>query len=190
MKPRTRADALPPPTASEAAFERLIGSFGKPRVESPAAAFPDELYAKLDEFLDRDPYASIGDSFGFNTKIVGVTFEGRQDLIAGLQPGQELELVRQPDNAFDPNAVAVHFGRLQLGFVRKPIAARIAPNIDAGERYRAEVRHVTGGGTRSVGVNIWVSRERATIAPAQTGVRALAADRPGAPLRARTVREW
>src|SRR3984885_6527183 len=176
MKPRTKTDALPPPTASEAAFERLIGSFGKPRVESPATAFLDELYAKRDEFLDRDPYASIGDSFGFNTKIVGVTFEGRQDLIAGLQPGQELELVRQPENAFDPNAVAVHYGRLQLGFVRKPIAARIAPNIDAGERYRAEVRHITGGGTRSVGVNIWVSRERVVVAPVQAGARAQAAD--------------
>ncbi len=190
MKPRTRTDApLPPPTPSEAAFERLIGSFGKPRVESPATAFLDELYAKRDEFLDRDPYASIGDSFGFNTKIVGVTFEGRQDLIAGLQPGQELELVRQPENQFDANAVAVHFGRLQLGFVRKPIAARIAPNIDAGERYRAEVRHITGGGTRSVGVNIWVSRERVVVAAEKAGVRAQAADVQRALLGDRPLRD-
>ncbi|HEY5348268.1 MAG TPA: HIRAN domain-containing protein [Candidatus Lustribacter sp.] len=176
MKPRTRSDALPPPTASEAAFERLAATFGQPRAESAAAAFLDELFAKRDEFLDRDPYASIGDSFGFNTKIVGVTFEGRQDLIAGLQPGAQLELVRQPANAFDANAVAVHFGRLQLGFVRKPIAARIAPNIDAGERYRAEIKHITGGGTRSVGVNIWVSRERPEPARERTGARAQADD--------------
>jgi single-stranded-DNA-specific exonuclease len=189
MKPRTRADALPPPTASEAAFERLAASFGKPRAESPASAFLDELYAKRDEFLDRDPYASIGDSFGFNTKIVGVTFEGRQDLIAGLQPGAELELVRQPENAFDANAVAVHFGRLQLGFVRKPIAARIAPNIDAGERYRAEVRHITGGGTRSVGVNIWVSRERAEAARPSGGARAQSGDVLRALLGERPLRE-
>ena len=52
-------------------------------------AFLDELYAKQAEYRERDQYASIGDSFGFNTKIVGVTFEGRQDLIAGLEPGQE-----------------------------------------------------------------------------------------------------
>ena len=182
MKPRTRTDALPPPTASEAAFERLVASFGEPRPvapappASPAAAFLDELYAKRDEFLDRDPYASIGDSFGFNTKIVGVTFEGRQDLIAGLQPGQELELVRQPENAYDPNAVAVHYGRLQLGFVRKAIAARIAPNIDAGERYRAEIKHITGGGTRSVGVNIWVTRERPDNITTPSGERAQSGD--------------
>ena len=180
MKPRTRTDGLPPPTPSEAAFERLLAGPGEQRPPAPAAAFLDELYAKSAEYLDRDPYASIGGSYAFNTKIVGVTFEGRQDLIAGLQPGAELELVRQPQNAFDANAVAVHFGRLQLGFVRKEIAARIAPNMDAGERYRAEIKHITGGGTRSVGVNIWVTRERTEIAAPRSGERA----QPGDVLRA------
>lgn len=189
MKPRTRADAPPPPTPSEAAFERLLATFGRPRSDAPAAAFLDGLYAKQAEFLTRDPYASIGDSFGFNTKIVGVTFEGRQDTIAGLRPGQPLELVRQPDNAFDPNAVAVFFGRLQLGFVRKAIAARIAPNIDAGERYRAEIKHITGGGTRSVGVNIWVTRERPEAARPSAGGRAQAADVQRALLGDRPLRD-
>jgi single-stranded-DNA-specific exonuclease len=190
VKPRTRTDGLPPPTPSEAAFERLVATFGEPRsAPSPASAFLDELYAKSAAFLDRDPYASIGDSYGFNTKVVGVTFEGRQDLIAGLQPGQALELVRQPENAFDPNAVAVHFGRLQLGFVRKPIAARIAPNIDAGERYRAEIKHITGGGTRSVGVNIWVSRERPAPQRERTGARAHAGDVQRALLGERPLRD-
>jgi single-stranded-DNA-specific exonuclease len=193
VKPRTRTKPLPLPTASEAAFERLVATFGRPQaaIPSPAAAFLAELYAKQAEYRERDRFDSIGESFGFNTKIVGVTFEGRQDLIAGLQPGQELELVRQPDNAFDANAVAVHFGRLQLGFVRKQIAARIASNIDAGERYRAEVRHITGGGTRSVGVNIWVTRERSqpVRAPAATAARAQAADVQRALLGDRPLRD-
>ncbi|HEV8021396.1 MAG TPA: DEAD/DEAH box helicase, partial [Candidatus Lustribacter sp.] len=193
MKPRTRTNP-PPPTASEAAFERLVATFGAPpaaAVPAPAAAFLAELYAKQAEYRERDPFGSIGESFGFNTKIVGVTFEGRQDLIGGLEPGHELELVRQPENAFDPNAVAVHFGRLQLGFVRKQIAARIAPNIDAGERYRAEVRHITGGGTRSVGVNIWVTRERLPprLRPPADGARAQAADVQRALLGDRPLRE-
>jgi single-stranded-DNA-specific exonuclease len=196
VKPRTRAESLPPPTASEAAFERFVATFGgaaepdRP-VDAPpeTAAFLAELYAKRDAFLDRDPYASIGDSFGFNTKIVGVTFEGRQDSIAGMEPGRELELVRQPQNAFDPNAVAVHYGRLQLGFLKKAIAARIAPNIDGGERYRAEVKHVTGGGTRSVGVNIWVTRERVQPERVLSGARAQAADVQRALLGERPLRD-
>jgi single-stranded-DNA-specific exonuclease len=206
VKPRTRTDGLPPPTASEAAFEAFAATFGKPpAVVTPStstslstgsvegqpetAAFLAELFAKRDVFLDRDQYASIGDSFGFNTKIVGVTFEGRQDSIAGMQPGDALELVRQPENAFDANAVAVHLGQLQIGFLKKAIAARIAPNIDAGERYRAEVKHITGGGTRSVGVNIWVTRERPEPVRVVSGARAQAADVQRALLGDRPLRE-
>lgn len=193
VKPRTRPDALPPPTPSEAAFERLVASFGRPPsatpATAPAAAFLDELYAKRDAFLERDPYASIGDSFGFNTKVVGVTFEGRQDTIGGLVPGVPLELVREPANPYDANAVAVFYGRLQLGYVRKPIAARIAPNIDAGQRYRAEIKHITGGGTRSIGVNIWVTRERPDVPRALTGERAQAADVQRALLGERPLRD-
>jgi len=172
VKPRTRTDALPPPTPSEAAFERLLATFGAQApatpagaaTESAASAFLTDLYARSAEFLARDPYATIGESYGFNTKLAGVTFEGRQDLVAGLEPGVELALIRDPANRFDPNAVGVYLGALHVGFIKRGIAARIAPNIDAGERYRAEVRHVTGGGTRSTGVNIWVSRERASEA--------------------------
>ncbi len=168
MKPRTRTDALPPPTRSEAAFERLLATFGAPpppeSADPAAAAFLADLYARSAEFLARDPYASIGDSYGFHTKIVGVTFEGRQDLVSGLVPGAALALTRDVANPYDANAIGVWFGQLQIGFLKRQIAARIAPNIDAGERYHAEVRQVTGGGSRSAGVNIWVTRERAADA--------------------------
>jgi single-stranded-DNA-specific exonuclease len=160
---------LPPPTPSEAAFERLLEQFS---VASPpstasavdaapeASAFLDQLYANAHEFLDRDPYATIGAASGFNTKVVGVSFEGRQDVVAALRPGEAVELRRDRANRFDPNAIGVWFGALQLGFIRREIAARIAPNVDAGERYGAEVTAVTGGGTRSFGINIYVTRLR------------------------------
>ena len=161
--------SLPPPTPSEAAFERLLEQFS---VASPpstasavdaapeASAFLDQLYANAHEFLDRDPYATIGAASGFNTKVVGVSFEGRQDVVAALRPGEAVELRRDRANRFDPNAIGVWFGALQLGFIRREIAARIAPNVDAGERYGAEVTAVTGGGTRSFGINIYVTRLR------------------------------
>ena len=170
-KRRTAAERLPPPTASEAAFEDLLAGFDGP-APSGASRFLAELYAKSERYLERDPYASIGDSYGFNTKVVGVTFEGRQDLIAGLQPGEALGLVREPHNPHDPNAIGVHYGTLKIGFVRKEIARRIAPHFDAGGRYTAEVRHVTGGGTRSVGVNIWVERARPAVERRVAGDRA------------------
>jgi single-stranded-DNA-specific exonuclease len=178
---------LPPPTASESALLRLVAEFDAPprligdasALESAviepdvaraddataqARAFLDTLYAKSQAFLDRDPYATIGDASGFNTKVVGVTFEGRQDTAGGVRVGQAVELRRDAANAYDPNAIGVWFGALQLGFLRKQIAARIAPNIDAGERYTAEITAVTGGGTRSTGINLYVTRVRAASA--------------------------
>src|ERR1700694_4858255 len=156
-----RMKKLPLPTPSEAAFERLLsefpgpghpdpstssgeGSAGDLPPENDARAFLDELYARADVFLERDPYATIGDASGFNTKVVGVSFEGRQDVVAGVRAGAPLELRRHPENTFDPNAIGVWFGALQLGFLKRPIAARIAPNIDEGERYVAEVTALTG----------------------------------------------
>jgi single-stranded-DNA-specific exonuclease len=194
VKPRTRTEPLPPPTPSEAAFERLSATFGTPSAASPppqaaAATFLAGLYARSDEFLDRDMYASIGDSYGFNTKLAGVTFENRQDVAGGLRPGLELELERQPENPYDPNAIAVRYGRLQIGYIKKGIAARIAPNIDAGERYRAEVKHVTGGGTKTTGVNIWVVRERRAEVRETAGVRAHASEVQRALLGERPLRD-
>ncbi|HZX69021.1 MAG TPA: DEAD/DEAH box helicase, partial [Candidatus Elarobacter sp.] len=62
----------------------------------------------------------------------------------------------------DPNAIGVWYGTLQLGFVRREIAARIASNVDDGEQYTARVTALTGGaGGRSHGINIYVTRVRA-----------------------------
>jgi single-stranded-DNA-specific exonuclease len=195
----TRKRELPPPTPSEIAFERLLENFGTDAgasaeartsdglVPLDARAFLDELYSRAREYLAREPYANIGDATGFNTKVVGVSFEGRQDVVAGMREGVPLELFRQPANPYDANAVAVCYGALQLGFIKREIAARIAPNIDAGERYTAVVTAVTGGGTKSFGINIYVSRARGSAVAAATRrenvvrediLRALIGERP------------
>ncbi len=164
----------PPPTASEAAFEHLLATFDLDESQAGATeqrptdetAFLERLFDERERYLERDRYASIGDATAFFTKIVGVTFEGRQDIVAGLVPGQELQLVREPGNAFDPSAIGVRTGTLALGYVRREIAKRLAPNIDRGDRYTARVGSVTGGGERSVGVNVEVRRHRSVAVPA------------------------
>jgi single-stranded-DNA-specific exonuclease len=159
---RPRSSSLPAPTASEARFEALLRSFGKEPVQPAAAAFLDELYARRDEYLERDPYGSIGDAAEFNTKVVGVSFEGRQEFVAGLSAGYQLDLVRRPENEFDPNAIEVRYGTIQVGFLKKEIARRIAPRMDAGDRYAAWVTTRTGGGAdRHHGLNVRVARESA-----------------------------
>ncbi len=174
-------NALPAPTPSEAAFEALLARYehGVPPAGASApagvSAFLDELYRKSEDYLSRDPFATIGDAAQFFTKVVGVSFEARQSLVAGLRAGDALELERQPENTYDPNAIAVRYGALQLGFLKKQIAARVAPKMDAGEAYRVSIASLTGGGTKHFGVNIFVERLRAATAPLTTD-RATTAD--------------
>lgn len=120
--------------------------------------FVDRAFAASGDYL-RDRFATIGDAPAFYTKIVGVSFEGRQDVVAGLRPGASLELQRRPDNAFDSNAIEVRYGALQIGFLRREIAAHVAPAMDAGATYRARIASLTGGGERSRGVNVYVERD-------------------------------
>jgi single-stranded-DNA-specific exonuclease len=90
-------------------------------------------------------------------------------VIAGLRADSRLELRRDPDNPHDPNAIAVHYGNLQLGFFNKRLAAHIAPLIDAGARYRARVASLTGGSdeTKHRGVNVFVERDAVAASQAQ-----------------------
>lgn len=158
------AAGLRPASAKRLLPTSTLGVTSQPASDTPKDAFVDRAFAKSAEYL-RDTYASIGEATSFHTKIAGVSFEGRQDVIAGLRVDTALDLVRDPNNAFDSNAIAVSYGNLHLGFIRKGIAAHLAPLIDAGARYRARVASLTGGGEKHRGVNLWVERDAvATIA--------------------------
>jgi single-stranded-DNA-specific exonuclease len=142
-----------------------------PELGDGAAAFIDRVFAQADQYLS-DPYSTIGDAPHFHTKIAGVSFEGRQDIIAGLHAGAPLQLLRQPANPHDANAIAVHYGDLQLGFFNKRLAAHIAPRMDAGARYSARVASLTGGAAKHRGVNIFVERDGAALARREKTSRA------------------
>ncbi|MBQ2897924.1 MAG: HIRAN domain-containing protein [Clostridia bacterium] len=88
----------------------------------------------------------------FYTKVAGITFEGREELVeelyedGELDVGQQLILERRPDNPFDSNAVAVvHPSGATLGFIPKEKAAIMSPKMYRGTHYTAEVTAVTGG---------------------------------------------
>lgn len=144
------------------------------------------LFSRSIEICDKSDYAGITQADSFNTKVVGVTFENRQSALTQLETGTELQLLRQRDNEFDENAIAVALqDGTQLGFLNRALAARLAPVMDAGEPYSAAVSAVTGGPVgeataeqdlrvpgplgvrdpgvvdRSYGVNILVRRDKA-----------------------------
>lgn len=205
---KTSTRALPPPTASEAAFERAFDALERGAISNDVASsrvisgdvipseasavggrdgFVERAFEKSDEYLT-DRYSNIGDSSRFHTKLAGVSFEGRQDTIAGLTIGADLTVLRDANNPHDANAIAVYYGNLQLGFLNRKMAAHLAPLIDAGARYRASVASITGAAasgseSRSRGVNVLVERDAA----AAIGERERERDR--SPLRATTPEE-
>jgi hypothetical protein len=65
------------------------------------------------------------------TSVVGVTFEGRQEIINSLHVGQPIKLVREPENEHDINAIQVMVSNKEtIGYIYKDLAKRIAPIFD------------------------------------------------------------
>lgn len=63
--------------------------------------------------------------------IVGMNFAKSETVVAAMQPGVELTLIREPHNPFDPLAIAVYDaeGR-KLGFIPKKQNTVLAQFID------------------------------------------------------------
>jgi single-stranded-DNA-specific exonuclease len=113
--------------------------------DAPAAELVDELFADAERILARGEYEGIADADSFHTKLAGVSFEGRQDVVTRLEPGTALRLVRQPANEYDSNAIAVMAPTgEQVGFLNRRLAAVLAPALDAGAEWEVSVTDVTG----------------------------------------------
>lgn len=110
----------------------------------------------------------------FHSKVAGVTAKNddglsRQDCIRTLcRAGTPLQLVREPKNKFDSNAIAVWAqrkvfiffnARQQIGYIGSNVAAQLAALMDAGTPLTCTVAEVTGGrdGKNTLGVNIEIS---------------------------------
>ncbi len=144
--------------------------------QSPIEMLIEGLFEHADEIVSREEYAGIGDAESFHTKLAGVTFEGRQDVLSRLAPGTPLRVERQPLNTHDPNAIALFDpSGGHVGYFNRRLAAVLAPFLDAGRPYDVEVTEVTGGEEgRSLGVNVLVCQRgsgEAAIAVAEVRTR-------------------
>jgi hypothetical protein len=138
------------------------------------------------------------------TKIVGVTQSNpdgrpRQKIIQkSVKAGMPLQLVREPKNRYDKNAIAVMLAETpgagaQLGYLSGDLAADLAPRLDAGQIMDCSVREVTGGDGQNFGVNINVivytakeserMRTAALVTPPAEPLPKVAQPDPGQPKR-------
>lgn len=108
----------------------------------------------------------------WSAKVVGVTFApGYPDILDRLQAVQQLALSRgeglpvvlihNADNANDTNAIEVWVPAADglIGHIPAHLAERLAPRLDAGEKWQAEVEEVLINPDRperpGISVKVW-----------------------------------
>jgi hypothetical protein len=87
--------------------------------------YPDNLYRLQEVAAER--YLSAPGTFGATERPEGLP----------------VVLIRNPDNAYDANAIEVHVPALSrhgmIGHLPRELAERLAPKLDAGEDWLAEI---------------------------------------------------
>jgi len=115
----------------------------------------------IDSGDQSDSLQVVDTSYGtlkYHSKLVGVTFEGRQDIIKVLTGNEPLRVRREAENEYDKKAVAVDvmFGEdwAPVGYIAKDKNSDISETLDTGNDVYIKLASITGGGTKSFGVNI------------------------------------
>lgn len=106
----------------------------------------------------------------YHSKIVGTTFENRQDILAHLEGSESLRVRREPENQYDPRAVAVDVdikGKwYPVGYIAKDKNKDIAEALDAGREVEIKISEVTGGDKgKNLGMNICLKYEKEVPEP-------------------------
>lgn len=91
---------------------------------------------------------------GMTTKVKGVSKENRQTALQHLlryaPQDVSIRLDREPENLYDQDAIAVVAavrgrGAYKMGYLPRPVAAVLAPLMDAGKAVHSGFQGVRGG---------------------------------------------
>ena len=87
--------------------------------------------------MDKKSFTTISP---ITTKLSGVSFGDAQNNVRmfGCEDIGTYALVREPENAYDENAIRVEVGGYFMGYVRRQIAQWLAPEMDNGKKFLAE----------------------------------------------------
>lgn len=103
----------------------------------------------------------------YHSKLVGVTFEDRQGVIAKLTGEEELRFRREADNEYDSNAVAVDVCMsevwLPVGYIAKDKNAELAKVLDDKKYARIKISEITGGEDKNYGINVEIEYEKQPV---------------------------
>lgn len=70
----------------------------------------------------------------------------RQGELSRLVSGEPVNLVREPGNPYDENAILVTSSRgVGIGYIPRPEAQKLASHLDAGREHKAQLHQLVGG---------------------------------------------
>lgn len=86
----------------------------------------------------------------YTIHVVGESYRNtdgrsRQAILRNTSPGEAVQLVREPHNKHDPDAIAVHVRGGQVGYVGSDYLGWLTPLLDAGKEVQARVHGIRGG---------------------------------------------
>lgn len=124
------------------------------------------LQRELEKQRQRDERERDSPIEHWDFMVAGARYEGRPALIERYaHTGARAYLVRDPGNRYSRNAVEVRTtSGHQIGFVPEEDAADVAPLLDAGHPYLAQIKKILTGGRNPIPVVIAdVYRQDATV---------------------------
>lgn len=75
--------------------------------------------------------------------VAGVQHHDLHKVISDLEEGDELDLIPEPTNKFDPNAVKIEApDSVMIGYVPKKFSSEIAAAIDLGDDLICTITHL------------------------------------------------
>ena len=74
-----------------------------------------------------------------SSPLAGFQYHAGETLWERLQVGDELVLIREPDNAHDARAIRVEWRGIQLGYLPRAENEAVAAAMDRGERVAARI---------------------------------------------------
>ena len=111
----------------------LAGGPSAATKNNPAPIPPHAALPAIQPSLSIAPKVTIPlSSKTFETNVAGMKYDGRMQKASGLSTGEPLQLVREPNNSHDRNAVMVttEVG-VQIGYLSRHVAAHLAHGVDA-----------------------------------------------------------
>ena len=88
------------------------------------------------------------------SSLAGYRYYEAPSLAAAFKPGDTLDLVREPDNPHDTNAIRVDWRGRKIGYIPRKDNAALAWAMDSGEAVTARIARVEGLRRRRIAFDV------------------------------------